>query len=91
MLRVQKDEMKSLTVFAHYDKNLLVDDYVICYLKELKRFTHFIVFVSDCDLPETEQKKLHGLADVLIVGRHGEYDFGSYKRGYFYAHDERHI
>ena len=79
--------MKSLAVFAHYDKDAIVDDYVVHYLAALKRFVDFIIFVSDCDLPLQQQDKLRGLADIMIVGRHGEYDFGSYKRGYFYARD----
>ena len=71
-------------VFAHYDKDCIVDDYVLFYLKSLKSVCNFVVFVSCNPLVEGEREKLNGLADVIIDEKHAEYDFGSYKRGYFY-------
>lgn len=79
--------MKSLAVFAHFDKDNLVDDYVIYYLKELKKVADTIIFVSDNDLPESEIKKLDGIADFTLAKKHGEYDFGSYKRGFKIAEE----
>lgn len=75
---------KRLCVFAHYDKNQKIDDYVIYYINELRKVTDKIVFVSDCELPETELDKLNACTHTLSK-RHGEYDFGSYKRGFLYA------
>jgi len=37
----------------------------------------------DCDLLQSEIQKISDLTTDVIAGRHGEYDFGSYKRGYF--------
>ena len=71
-------------VFAHYDKDCVVDDYILFYLKSLRAVCDFIVFVSCNPLAEGERGKLNGLADVIIDEKHSEYDFGSYKRGYFY-------
>jgi len=73
---------KRLAVFAHYDRDNVIDDYVMYYLEELKKVASDIVFVSDCDLPDAELKKLDGIVKKSIAMRHGEYDFGSYKRGY---------
>jgi len=69
-------------VFAHYDAHNLVDDYVLHYLNELSEVVERIVFVSDCDLPPEELIKVATITNLQISGRHGEYDFGSYKRGY---------
>lgn len=69
-------------VFAHYDAHNIVDDYVLHYLSELTKVAECIVFVSDCDLPPEELQKVSAITDLQISGRHGEYDFGSYKRGY---------
>ena len=77
--------MDRITVFAHYDKNNLIQNYVIYYLKELKKVSQKIVFVSDGDISDKELSKLSGVVDYSIAKKHGEYDFGSYKRGYFYA------
>lgn len=77
--------MKSVAVFAHYDKDNLIDDYVLYYLKELKAVCDKIIFVSDCNINDKELSKLNSLADYTIAQKHGEYDFGSYKRGFICA------
>ena len=77
--------MDKAVVFAHFDRDGLVDDYVIYYLRELRRVCRRLVFVSDCALRDGEAGKLDGLADHVIAERHGEYDFGSYKRGFAFA------
>ena len=50
--------MKRLCVFAHWDRDNIIDDYVIYYLKALKQVVSTLVFVSDCDLPSEELEKL---------------------------------
>lgn len=75
---------KRLCVFAHYDKNQKIDDYVIYYLNELKKVTDKLIFVSDCELPDSELSKLQAPL-YACSERHGEYDFGSFKRGFLYA------
>lgn len=77
--------MRRIIIFAHYDKNNLIQDYVIYYLQELKKVSDKIIFVSDGEIKEKGLKKLQGLVTHIIAKKHGEYDFGSYKRGYFYA------
>jgi len=79
--------MRRLAIFAHYDSMNFIDKYVIYYLKELKKVSDLILFVSDSDVSKKEIKKLHNIADVSIIGKHNEYDFGSYKRGVLYALD----
>ena len=78
---------ENTAIFAHYNKDSVIDDYVIYYLNELKKIAQNIIFVSDCCLSDSEIKKLDGLADYTIAFRHGEYDFGSYKRGFQLAID----
>ena len=79
---------KRIAIFAHYDKDSIIDDYVVFYLKALRKVSHRIIFVSDCQLVEVEKDKLIGIADVVISQPHGEYDFGSYKRGFLYAKEK---
>lgn len=76
--------MRRAVIFAHYDKDNIIDDYVIYYLKALKELEHELVFVSCNNLSDTEKSKLDGIADYIITENHNEYDFGSYKRGYLY-------
>lgn len=77
--------MKRLVVFAHWDKDNLIDEYVIYYLKGLKKIAEKIIFVSDCDISKEELLKIEGIVDASLAQRHCEYDFGSYKRGFLYA------
>lgn len=77
--------MKRLCIFAHWDRDNIIDDYVIYYLKALKEICKTIIFVSDCNLKKNETEKLQGIADFVLAQQHGEYDFGSYKRGFLLA------
>lgn len=74
--------MNRVAIFAHYDKNNIIDDYVIFYLKELQKISKDVIFVSCCDLPKDELDKLDC---YKVVQKHDEYDFGSYKRGFEFA------
>lgn len=73
--------MKRLAIFAHFDKKNILDDYVVYYVKELEKYCKKVLVLSLSDLSDTEQKKL----DNVILVNHKEYDFGSYKRGFYYA------
>lgn len=73
--------MKRLAIFAHFDKNNVIDDYVVYYVNQLKKYCEKVLFLSLSDLP---QKELQKLEDVILV-KHNEYDFGSYKRGFKHA------
>lgn len=74
--------MNRVAIFAHYDKNNIIDDYVIFYLKKLQKVSKDVIFVSCCDLPKDELDKLDC---YKVVQKHDEYDFGSYKRGFEFA------
>lgn len=79
--------MKRLCVFAHWDRDNIIDDYVVYYLEGLKKVADTIIFVSDCDLSSAELEKIEGIADFSLAQKHGEYDFGSYKRGFLFARE----
>ena len=74
--------MKRAAVFAHYDKDSIIDDYVIYYIENLKKIADIVIFVSCNNLSDEEKMKLD--VNHIISEEHKEYDFGSYKRGFFY-------
>ena len=78
---------KRLFLFAGYDKQGIIDNTLVHYLMSLAMLGD-IIFVMDSDVDITELSKLDNIPNVLYksVARHGEYDFGSYKRAYQYAH-----
>ncbi len=75
---------KRYCVFASYSKENKIGDDVIFYLKELNKITDGIVFIMDNPIDKTEEKKLEGLTIYHKCEKHNEYDFGSYKKGFFY-------
>jgi len=79
--------MRRLAIFAHFDRDNVIDDYVLHYLMGLQAVASRILFVSDCPLPRAEIAKLDGLAEFVSGKRHGEYDFGSWKRGFAHIGD----
>lgn len=81
MVPMVNESTNNTAIFAHYDKDCIIDDYVLFYLKELKNVADRIIFVSDCELDEEQISKLKGIVDYTLAQKHGEYDFGSYKRG----------
>jgi len=78
---------KRLAIFAHFDKQSIIDQYVINYLLELRKYSE-IIFVSDGILSDEEQAKIKDLCFTIISKRHGEYDFGSYKIGFQLLQEE---
>lgn len=76
---------KRVAVFASYSTNSRIQDYVVYYLKELKKVVDAIVFVADNNVYETEIGKIQDLVVFAACKRHGCYDFGSYKIGFQWA------
>jgi len=73
--------MNRIAFFAHYDPDGEIDDYVLHYLSGLFRSeVKELYFASDCSLDEEELAKLPNAVEVVYATRHGEYDFGSWKR-----------
>lgn len=80
--------IKRLFLFAGYDKDGIIDDALILYISNLARFGDVILCMdSDCKKSETDKIKKYTIH--TIAKRHGEYDFGSYKRAYQYARDKK--
>ena len=75
---------KRLFLFAGYDKHGIIDASLVMYVSALKKLGDVVVCMdSDCD--DSELKKLNKITLHATAARHGEYDFGSYKRAYNWA------
>lgn len=75
---------KRLFLIAGYSAQNKIDASLIFMLKNLSEFGD-IVFIMDNDAPKTELEKISEYVIYSAAKRHGEYDFGSYKRAYTYA------
>ena len=73
--------MKRLFLFAFYDPQGVVGEAALRYLEALRGLGD-VVLATDCDLQPGEADKLAPLVLSYQAARHGEYDFGSYKRAF---------
>lgn len=73
--------MKRLFLFAFYDPQGIVGEAALRYLEALHDLGD-IVLATDCDLLPGGADKLTPLVLSFQAARHGEYDFGSYKRAF---------
>lgn len=73
---------KNVAIFAAYSEDGTVPDYVISYLKALKKIAPNIIYITDNPIRRWDIDKISPYIIRLEAKRHGEYDWGSYKRGY---------
>ncbi|TWB38573.1 rhamnan synthesis protein F [Nitrospirillum pindoramense] len=73
---------RRVVLFAHFDRDGQIDDHVLYYLRGLREVAERILFVSDGALMEGQAERLGTLAELVHAGRHGAYDFGSWKLGF---------
>ncbi|MEP5762701.1 MAG: CDP-glycerol glycerophosphotransferase family protein [Litoreibacter sp.] len=71
------NDAKRACLFAGYDPEGRIDEYVLIYLKELAKHAD-VFYLADCEMHETELAKLEGIVKGAWAKRHGAYDFGSY-------------
>ena len=76
---------RRVAVFASYSGDGTLPPQVKPYLEGLRPFVDRIVVVCDNTIGPLRRTALEALADHVIAERHGEYDFGSYKRGVAWA------
>jgi len=73
--------MKRVAVFAHYDRDDLVDQYVWYYLENLKRVSPSIVFVTTSNISVADITRLKAVCNTVIVRENTGYDFASWQMG----------
>ena len=73
--------MSNVCLFAHFDKDDRVDEYVLRYLKEIRKLQFSIVFISTSNLPKIETERLQTHCDDIILRQNTGLDFGSWSDG----------
>lgn len=79
---------KRLFLFAGYTKDASMDDSLIYHVSALSEHGD-VILCLDNDLKKSELNKIKKYTIFASAKRHGEYDFGSYKRGFFYAKENK--
>jgi lipopolysaccharide biosynthesis protein len=73
--------MRDFCLFAHFDKDDKVDDYVLHYLKHIRELNFSIVFVSTARLPLSETDRVRSHCFDVILRENIGLDFGSWAAG----------
>lgn len=76
---LNKKQIKRLGVFVFYDKDGIVDDYVLFMLNSLKEATEDIIIVSNSEISATEKKKLNSFTDKIKIRQNIGLDAGAFK------------
>lgn len=71
--------MKRICFFAGYDKDGIIDDYIIYYIKKLSEISD-VYYFGDFNCSKKELNKLINYCKGVYSKRHGEYDFGSWNK-----------
>lgn len=74
-----------VAIFAAYNPQGIVPDYVVYYLTGLREVVDAIIYISDNTVYKEEVLKIRDLVVYASFMRHGRYDFGSYKDGFLWA------
>lgn len=74
-------KQKRVCVFAHYDQDNKIDEYVYYYLRELLIVAEKLVFVTVSDISFEDIQRLNNLNIDVIKRENIGYDFYSYKVG----------
>lgn len=72
---------QNTAIYAAYSADHTVPNYVITYLRALKEIAPNIIYITDNPIRKNEIKKLAPFITRIEALHHGEYDWGSYKRG----------
>lgn len=79
---------KRLFLIAGYSAHNIIDASLEYMVRTFSRMGD-VIFVMDSDASKQQLEKIQDCVLHATATRHGEYDFGSYKRAYMYARDAR--
>jgi len=73
--------MKGICIFAHFNKNNNLENYVIDYLNAIKELVDEVIFVSTSKIDTDKKIILNKIVSKIIIRENKGYDFGSWKEG----------
>ncbi len=89
------DDFQKILLYAHYDRDNIIDDYVVYCLQRFYNLNIKIIFISNSDLSATELNKVSSYSEKIVLRDNNGYDFGawkevlfSYGRTFFSEYDE---
>ncbi|MGD0278248.1 MAG: rhamnan synthesis F family protein [Smithella sp.] len=74
----QSNSISRLCLFAHFDKDNIIDEYVIFYLRDIRKVASKIIFISTSSLSPEMTATLGNICDSIIIKKNEGYDFASW-------------
>ena len=78
---------EKICIFAHFNKNNNLENYVINYLNTLRNLVDEIIFVSTTDIKTDKMNILDSLVNKIIIKENRGYDFGSWREGLLFKNN----
>lgn len=85
--KINCSQINKVCIFAGFTANGEITQNNKHYLATLKEIFDFIIYVADSNATQQTIECLKNYCDALIIKRHHEYDFGSYKLGFHFLRD----
>ncbi|MFT5814644.1 MAG: lipopolysaccharide biosynthesis protein [Psychroserpens sp.] len=71
----------TLNIFSHYDKEKLIDPYVVEYLSRLSNVTDIVFVSTSCDFSDNVLNIIKDIVNYVIIKENVGYDFGAWRSG----------
>jgi glycosyltransferase involved in cell wall biosynthesis len=77
----------TLTIFSHYDKDKLIDPYVVEYLDRLSKVSDIVFVSTSCAFSDKVLSTIKNIVNYVIVKENMGYDFGAWRTGIMHCQD----
>ena len=81
---IKEEKANRCGIFLYYDKDGLVDDYVIYLLESLNPFLNYLLVVCNGPLKEDAYTKLEKVSSEVLIRENEGFDVGGYREGIFH-------
>ena len=83
-MKLIDNDIKRCAIFLFYDRDGIVDDYVINLLECLKNCVDDILVVCNGRIPEESQMKFRTVTQDILIRANSGFDVGGYREGLFH-------
>lgn len=87
--KADNKNINRVCIFAGFTANGNLTENNLYYLSCLREVVDYLIYVADSKANPDAFEKLKTYCNAIIIKRHGEYDFGSYKLGYNFLKEQK--
>lgn len=79
--------MKKISIFAFYDEDGIVDEYIIYLLKEMQKTVNYQIVVVNGSLSESGKRQLSTVCNKIIIRENKGFDIAGYRQAFIENYD----